>query len=235
MFVSSMCSRLKIFLSLPWKPSENLQTFSKSEIYLFSRLISKKSSMQFSSGGSLKPAFGFSFPHRLLKNGAGSGVFEESGRLQMVVGTETGKICLQGSGWWWNSLIGKKKGLPTQLEHIFFPNILQIVNPIRIGVSCQRTYQLSSCLSSIHRTGNHEFRNNEWKWESRRIRCGNHRHNGQGWIKPAGRDAPSNLCQYLFQNSLMAFDVYNNKTLFHRDMPEGVNCIKVDYFWRSSI
>ncbi|KAI1724869.1 ciliary BBSome complex subunit 2, middle region domain-containing protein [Ditylenchus destructor] len=29
------------------------------------------------------------------------------------------------------------------------------------------------------------------------------------------------------RSSLTAFDVFNNKTVFHRDMPEGVNCIKV--------
>ena len=49
-------------------------------------------------GGVLKAAFGFSFAHRLVKNGAASGVFDTNGHEQLVVGTETGKICLQGSG-----------------------------------------------------------------------------------------------------------------------------------------
>ncbi|CAK5080219.1 unnamed protein product [Meloidogyne enterolobii] len=44
---------------------------------------------------SLKTAFGFSFAHRLVA--AASGSFDESGHEQLVVGTETGKICLQGS------------------------------------------------------------------------------------------------------------------------------------------
>lgn len=29
------------------------------------------------------------------------------------------------------------------------------------------------------------------------------------------------------KNSLTAFDVFNNKTLFYREIPEGVNCIKI--------
>lgn len=49
-------------------------------------------------GGFLQTAFGFSFAHRLVQNAASSGSFDESGHEQLIVGTETGKICLQGSG-----------------------------------------------------------------------------------------------------------------------------------------
>uniref|UniRef100_A0A1I8B3Z3 BBS2_Mid domain-containing protein n=1 Tax=Meloidogyne hapla TaxID=6305 RepID=A0A1I8B3Z3_MELHA len=52
--------------------------------------------MSFGQGNcSLKTAFGFSFAHRLVA--ASSGSFDETGHEQLVVGTETGKICLQGS------------------------------------------------------------------------------------------------------------------------------------------
>ncbi|CAD5219020.1 unnamed protein product [Bursaphelenchus okinawaensis] len=31
------------------------------------------------------------------------------------------------------------------------------------------------------------------------------------------------------EKSLIVFDVYNNKTMFHRDMPEGITCIKIGH------
>jgi hypothetical protein len=32
------------------------------------------------------------------------------------------------------------------------------------------------------------------------------------------------------QKSLLMFDVYNNKTVFHKEMPEGINVIVVSFF-----
>lgn len=51
------------------------------------------------SAPQLRAAFGFGFSHRLVpRAGAAVGVFDPSGREQLVVGTETGKLCMQGTG-----------------------------------------------------------------------------------------------------------------------------------------
>lgn len=57
---------------------------------------------------SLKPAFNFSFNHRIIKNGVSVGCFDgeinssgeliSRGRQQIVLVTETNKIILQNSG-----------------------------------------------------------------------------------------------------------------------------------------
>ncbi|KAL3079693.1 hypothetical protein niasHS_013975 [Heterodera schachtii] len=110
----------------------------------------------------LRAAFSFGFAHRLVRRyGAAAGIFDASGREQLVVGTETGKICLQG------------------LESVFNVN-----EPI-------------TCLAIYPRMQTDAD------------------HYDVALIGTTG--------------SLLALDVYNNRTLFHRQMPEGVNCLRVGH------
>jgi len=48
--------------------------------------------------GDLKAAFSFGFNNRLVRNGGSVGVFDESGRQQIVVATDSNKILLQSAG-----------------------------------------------------------------------------------------------------------------------------------------
>nr|CAD2195707.1 unnamed protein product [Meloidogyne enterolobii] len=115
---------------------------------------------------SLKTAFGFSFAHRLVA--AASGSFDESGHEQLVVGTETGKICLQGS------------------ESVFHVN--DKINFLSVYKHNRRIKE-----QSIKSSDNSEY----------------------------------DIVIIGTNNSLMAFDVFNNKTIFHREITEGVNFIKI--------
>uniref|UniRef100_A0A914MQM5 Uncharacterized protein n=1 Tax=Meloidogyne incognita TaxID=6306 RepID=A0A914MQM5_MELIC len=115
---------------------------------------------------SLKTAFGFSFAHRLVA--AASGSFDESGHEQLVVGTETGKICLQGS------------------ESVFHVN--DKINFLSVYKHNRKIKE-----QSIKSSDNSEY----------------------------------DIVIIGTNNSLMAFDVFNNKTIFHREITEGVNFIKI--------
>lgn len=41
------------------------------------------------------------------------------------------------------------------------------------------------------------------------------------------QDFQSDLVVVGTERSLLVFDVFNNKTIFHRDMPEGVECVRI--------
>jgi Bardet-Biedl syndrome 2 protein len=42
-----------------------------------------------------------------------------------------------------------------------------------------------------------------------------------------GIDSPLDVVLIGTQSSLLALDIYDNKTVFHKEMPEGVCCLKV--------
>jgi Bardet-Biedl syndrome 2 protein len=117
-------------------------------------------------GSSLRTAFNSSFAHRLAQNAAASGSFNSDCHEQLVVGTETAKICFQGN------------------ESIFHVNekikFLSIYKP------------------------------------NSKIKKSNDSENSDYDIVIIGTN-----------KSLMAFDVFNNKTIFHREISEGVHFIKV--------
>lgn len=49
-------------------------------------------------------------------------------------------------------------------------------------------------------------------------------------LKPSQRITTHFNCDYVVvgtEKSMICFDVYNNKTIFHRDMPEGTHCLKI--------
>uniref|UniRef100_A0A183BPI1 Bardet-Biedl syndrome 2 protein homolog n=1 Tax=Globodera pallida TaxID=36090 RepID=A0A183BPI1_GLOPA len=112
-------------------------------------------------GQQLRAAFSFGFAHRLAQGGGAAGVFDGSGREQLAVGTETGKICLQA------------------IESMFNVN------------------EQITCLA----------------------------------IYPRTRTDADHYDVVLVgtTSSLLALDVYNNRTLFHRNMPEGVHCVRVGH------
>jgi Bardet-Biedl syndrome 2 protein len=122
--------------------------------------------------GILKGAFSFGFNHRIVHNGATTGIFDEKRREQLVVATTTNKIVLQNA------------------EAIFHVN-----EPVNCIKTCR--FKQESHVTEVDSGGTS-------------LAIGDY-----------------DVVLIGTESRLVAYDVYNNKTLFHRETPDGVRSVEV--------